>query len=82
MTIQLKRPAHEDLVNHASDIARIRTALEESGYTATDDDIAWAWREYSDDHWAAGWIMFKKTPNATIVADILKYLRPEDCAAG
>jgi hypothetical protein len=52
--IHLRRPGSK--IRHPDDVAKFREALAELGYTASDEDIQWAWSRFSEDMYAAGWL--------------------------
>ena len=53
--IRLVRPKNV-IISYPEDVRLISDALMEMGYTASDDDIEWAYKEWCQDSWAASWI--------------------------
>lgn len=53
---ELVRPPHQDLASFPEDVARFRRVLHDAGCFASDNDLAWAWRDYSSEEWCAGWM--------------------------
>lgn len=50
----LKRPAPPN--RYPDEVQKITKELERQGFTATEDDVIWAYAEYSEDHWACSWL--------------------------
>lgn len=76
--IRLQRPPNPDLKDCWDDVVRIRESLARAGFAASDDDIAWAWAEYSENNWCATWFSLDAIDNDTeIVAAILTVLVPQ-----
>ncbi|TXH40427.1 MAG: hypothetical protein E6Q97_39615 [Desulfurellales bacterium] len=73
---RLERPPHRDATDFPEDIARFRRVLEADGATATDGDLAWAWREYSEETWCAGWEDPEGMSDEVIVVALRHHLRP------
>lgn len=75
--IQLHRISPEASLDNvpAEDVVKLRAQLEAAGYTASDDDIVWAWNRVSRVFFTRWYGMDN---HATWnVAHLLKYLRPE-----
>ena len=51
----LQRPKH--VVEWPADVAQIRAAMRKRGVDAADADIAWAYAEFSEDEYSAGWLL-------------------------
>jgi hypothetical protein len=72
----LRRPTPP--IRHPADVARLRAALEAAGYTASDEDIRWAWEQFSEENWAAGWIPLESVgPDRRTVRYLRDYLVEE-----
>lgn len=72
--IQLRRA--DQGIEFPGDVKRLRAALRSKGYDACDEHIQWAWEQYSDDYWAAGWMMIGGLTDAVLAEKLLQYLEP------
>jgi hypothetical protein len=73
--ILLRRPTPP--IRHPADVARLRAALEAAGYTASDEDIRWAWEQFSRAEWGEAWVTPKSKNDPPLVAILLEWLAPE-----
>jgi hypothetical protein len=71
----LRRP--NPPIRHLADIARLRAALEAGGYTASDQDIRWAWEQFSRAEWGEEWRTPKVPGHPSHVSILLEWLEPE-----
>jgi hypothetical protein len=80
--IQLIRvPGPAQGIRYPADVAGMQKILADAGYEAHPIDIQWAWGEYSEDEYCAGWLMpHIEDPKSApwILAALLKYLVPQD----
>lgn len=53
--VLLGRPKVEH--RYIEDVRRIRKAMNELGFDASDEDVGWAYEEYSENEMSAGWIV-------------------------
>lgn len=76
-TVLLGRPKVEH--RHIEDVKRIRKAMNQLGFDASDEDVGWAYEEYSENEMAAGWIVldyWKSDEGAAKAA--MRYLEQND----
>lgn len=67
---------------HHEDMALLRQALDDQGYTATDETIFIAWTLYSQDYCLSDWYGVPEIGSANLAARLMNYMRPvEDSAA-
>ncbi len=74
MPKQLTRPPAREPDYVTRDVLTISSMLARHGYEATHEDIAWAYRRYSEDHWAAGWIGLGSDDEDDLVGKLVGYL--------
>lgn len=67
---QLKLLVRKSNPRHGEDIERLRAALSQNGYVATDHDIEEAWSSYSDYNSRSGW----ESPKVYVVPEIVRIL--------
>jgi hypothetical protein len=72
----LERPPCRYAVDFPEHVARFRRVLEETGATACDDDLAWAWGEHSERTWCASWVSPGELSDEMIAKAIRNHLRP------
>jgi hypothetical protein len=59
-------------------LQRARELLARHGYEATDDDIAWAYSEASEDEYAASWMNSRYVGDDELRRWLTTYLKPEE----
>lgn len=78
MSEKLKRlvrcPLHSNW-DEGRDVSTFAEILSKRGYYATDEDIKWAWEQYSESY-AAGWLSIFDEEEA--FNGLLQFLEPED----
>ena len=69
--IELCRP--DDEIRHPIDVQTIRDAMNRLGYDASPYDIQWAYSEWSEDTYGAGWMASGWFDDITVMA-VIGYL--------
>lgn len=64
---------NDDALRFASDVARLRGILNARGFDASDEHIAWAYAQWSEDYFAAGWLRLDDDDGALFEA-LMEYL--------
>ena len=69
-------------IRHPADVATLRKALAEAGYSATDHDIQDAYAIASEDEYAASWMMTFGMADGDLVKMLLRHLEPANKEQG
>lgn len=72
--MRLKRPPSEDIALFPEDIARFQRVIKAAGHEASDDDLAWAWAEWSENHWCASWFSVPHCGDEEILRGLMRML--------
>lgn len=75
--IRLGRPRREP-IDHPDDVTMMRRILNDGAFDASDADIQWAWRQYSDDTASAGWLDPEGMPDFVVFGAIVERLDNEE----
>jgi hypothetical protein len=81
---RLKRPPDKYLAWHVDefqdDMTRLRTALNRAGYYCSDEDLAWAWHNWSEETHFDGWLSLDGYTDEQLADNVRSQLEvdPED----
>jgi hypothetical protein len=62
---------------YKDDITKITTAFREHGYIISDEDAYRAWQRFSDEHFAATWLMLGDSTSKRIFSNLKEYFVDE-----
>lgn len=74
----LKRLVRKQGLRSPADVERLQDILRRHGYEADPKDIEWAWRQYSENSHAAGWLVSGAVSEVRAVCGLLQYLKEQD----
>lgn len=74
--IELRRPA--ECLRFPEDVKRLREAINELGFDASDADIQWAYAEFSEKEYCASWLVLELfDPIDKLANKVISYLEVE-----
>lgn len=72
--IRLERP--REPIRYPDDVAVLKKALNERGYDASDEDIAWAYSEWCEEWCCGDWISVDGKPLLCGIGEMIALLTP------